>query len=120
MSSVTLPQPSAPLVDPRTGQASREWVRFFQQVLSQLGGSNGPSTQALEALIRELFAAMADRQVENAFASTPPAAPVDDIESLFGQPPMTKEDILEPISLAAELAELKKRVNDLETALAMK
>lgn len=51
MSSATqtyVPLPNVKFIDPRTGDISREWYRFFVALMNRLGGPDGPSMHDLE------------------------------------------------------------------------
>lgn len=56
MSTVDLPKINQPFIDPRSGQISRPWWIWLQQLMARVGGSNGTDLTALEAAVTALLA----------------------------------------------------------------
>jgi len=56
MSSLDLPNIREPFIDPNTGQISRPWWIWVQQLMTRIGGSNATDLTALTALVTALLA----------------------------------------------------------------
>lgn len=69
MSQINFPQYTAPIVDTRTGQASKEFWYFLQQVWNRTGGVSGLSSSDLDAFmqfdIREADSAEIAKRVDS-------------------------------------------------------
>lgn len=55
MTTVDLPNIREPFIDPRSGQISRPWWIWLQQLMGRIGGSNGTDISVIEALVRQLI-----------------------------------------------------------------
>jgi hypothetical protein len=86
-----------PLVDPRTGIITPPWTRYFLQVFERIGGTSGSTITDLDNYLQFDI-----REAE----SSELAKRVRDIEAD------------EHVDIAATVAELTKRVADLETEIA--
>jgi hypothetical protein len=55
MSTVDLPNIREPFIDPRSGQISRPWWIWLQQLMARVGGAGGTDISVIEALVRQLI-----------------------------------------------------------------
>lgn len=55
MSTVDLPNIREPFIDPRSGQISRPWWIWLQQLMTRVGGTGGTDIAVIEALVRQLI-----------------------------------------------------------------
>lgn len=141
MSELTRPPARIPMVDPKTGQITREWYRFLDQTFQRLGGAQGQSITELTADLHddagieeiklELYRSrddgnqapppqpqiIDDNQAPPGAFFTPaddPAMRIDALEAQvaeLGKAVSTPEFRLEAIE--AQLAELIKAINDI-------
>lgn len=74
MSTVDLPNIREPFIDARTGQISRPWWIWLQQLMARIGGSQGTDISALTAAVTALIATTRAHDNEiNGFVPLPPA-----------------------------------------------
>jgi len=90
-----IPAPRVPLIDERTGEMSREWYRFFENLFILTGGGGNPTS-------------LSDVQ------KGPPPASLDELQALVQR----KTDNVSPSQdgLLAQIAELQKQIHALESA----
>lgn len=55
MSALNLPNIREPFIDTRSGQISRPWWIWLQQLMARVGGSDGADISVIEALVRQLI-----------------------------------------------------------------
>lgn len=73
MSTVDLPNIREPFLDARTGQISRAWWIWLQQLMTRIGGSSGEDISALAQAVRDLIALTTAQGNEiNGFIPLPP------------------------------------------------
>jgi hypothetical protein len=71
MSNVSFPNTKQPFLDPNTGQVSRVWLMFFNDMFRRIGGGSAPD---LSALIQSLNGVQAGvKALESEIESAPPA-----------------------------------------------
>lgn len=76
MSEVNLPNIREPFIDPRSGQISRPWWIWLQQLMTRIGGSAGTDISALTALVTALIATAMEHGNEiNGQVALPPQDP---------------------------------------------
>lgn len=63
MSAVDLPNIREPFLDARSGQISRAWWIWLQQLMTRIGGSDQIDVSKIIALIEEAFAQIQDQSV---------------------------------------------------------
>lgn len=80
MSTVDLPNIREPFVDTRSGQISRPWWIWLQQLMTRIGGTGGTDIAALEAAVTALIALT--RAHDN------------EINGQVALPPMSHEDLI--------------------------
>lgn len=73
MSTVDLPKINQPFIDPVSGQISRPWWIWLQQLMTRIGGAGGTDISALTAAVNALIAQTAAQGNEIAgFVPLPP------------------------------------------------
>lgn len=73
MSTVDIPNIREPFIDTRSGQISRPWWIWMQQLMTRIGGSDGPDIASLIALITALIASAKAHENEiNGQVALPP------------------------------------------------
>jgi hypothetical protein len=71
--SVDLPNIREPFLDARTGQISRAWWIWLQQLMTRIGGSSGSDLTAIRQAIIDLIAATIAQEIEiNGQVALPP------------------------------------------------
>lgn len=86
MSSSTqayVPIPNVKFLDPRTGDISREWYRFFVALMNRLGGADGPSLTDLQIDLSMLPADASSTFSNSNEELAPPTAQRNSIEDLL-------------------------------------
>lgn len=88
MSTVDLPKINQPFIDPVSGQISRPWWIWLQQLMTRIGGSGGTDISVLEQLVRDLLELTSDhgKQIDG-FTPLPPGDEVSADEGMVYMPP---------------------------------
>lgn len=89
MSNVDLPNIREPFIDQRSGQISRPWWLWLQQLMVRIGGSDSENISAIVEAIRDLIRVTNAQANEIGAVAVPPpiAPPYDPGEAVVFQPP---------------------------------
>lgn len=117
MTKVTLPAPREPAVDLRSGTFTRNWILYLQQSFERMGGSDAESITAITTLVRQILQDIADNGIAQAFSDHAPHESEDVIE--FSPTPVIHQDRNDDNDYSAEIAELRKKISELENFAAL-
>lgn len=88
MSTVDLPKINQPFIDPVSGQISRPWWIWLQQLMTRIGGSNGTDLSALQAAVTALIVLTREQGNEiSGFVPLPPDTDEGADEGMVFMPP---------------------------------
>lgn len=83
MSTVDLPNIREPFIDQRTGQISRAWWIWLQQLMTRIGGSGGQDISAITILLNQARANIGALEMQS--AEVPSAVAVGELRTLIDE-----------------------------------